>query len=106
MEFLDEMNISLIGCKDDNAPLMYSVYLFPNQSTYQEDLISSKFHNFVRLKNFQSSNHFKLILPYYFEAQPLLVFNIKDSKYGIVNLTLTVNVKEFKKIDESIFKDY
>ncbi|CAD8072273.1 unnamed protein product [Paramecium primaurelia] len=106
VEFLDEMNISLIGCKDNNAPLMYSVYLFPNQSIYQEDLISSKFHNFVRLKNFQSSNHFKLILPYYFEDKPFLVFNIKDSKYGIVNLTLTVNVKEFKKIDESIFKDY
>lgn len=95
VEFLDEMNISLIGCKDDNAPLMYNVYLFPNQTIYREDLISSKFHNFVILTNFQSSNQFKLILPYYSEAEPLLVFNIKDSKQGIANLTLTINVREF-----------
>ncbi|CAD8190779.1 unnamed protein product [Paramecium octaurelia] len=106
VEFLDELNISLTGCRDDNTPLLYGVQLFPNQSTYQEELITAKFHNFVLLIDFQYSNHFKLILPYYYEAQPLLVFNIKDKKQGIVNLTLSVNVREFKSIDESTFKEY
>ncbi|CAD8121931.1 unnamed protein product [Paramecium sonneborni] len=106
VEFLDDLNISIINCQDVHNPLNYNVYLFPNRTIYHQDLINSKYHNFIILKSFQSSNKFKLNLPYYSDTECLLLFNIKDSKQGIVNLTLSINVKEFKKIDKSTFTDY
>ncbi|CAD8121927.1 unnamed protein product [Paramecium sonneborni] len=106
VEFIEALNISVINCTDNNLPLQYSVWVFPNQSIYQSDLVQSKFYNYLLLEPFQLTNTFKLYLPYFNDKQQLLVFQVQDSNGGVINITQTFDVKQYLQIDEITFRNY
>lgn len=39
VEFIEALDISVVNCIDIDLPLYYSVWVFPNESIYQSDLI-------------------------------------------------------------------
>ncbi|CAD8190791.1 unnamed protein product [Paramecium octaurelia] len=106
VEFIEALDVSVVNCTDADVPLLYSVWIFPNESIYQSDLVQSKFYNYMLLEPFQKTNSFKLYLPYFNEKQSLLVFKIQDSFGGVINITQTFYIKQYLQIDETTFTNY